>query len=937
MSESKNKSVEYKQTLNLPQTDFPMKADLAEKEPRFLQKWDTDKLYQKILDKNRTRNRFILHDGPPYANGSIHFGHILNKTLKDIILKYKSMSGLFCPYVPGWDCHGLPIEHQVDKNLGPKKRTLSKLEIRQECRTYAQKFVDLQRADFQRLGIFATWDQPYLTMNFAYEATICREFGQLVEKGLVYNGLKPVLWCPHCQTALAEAEVEYEDHESPSIYVAFSIQQDLELPKLAGKDVYVVIWTTTPWTIPANLAIAFHPNFDYVALEHQGKVYVIAKSLVDAFATLLGIKGEPVILDRFSAKKLENKVARHPFLDRDSRLLLSKHVTMERGTGCVHIAPGHGEDDHQVGLAYDLPILTPVDNRGRFTAEVGVPEWVGKNIVEANPLVTERLRTSGHLIHEDKIQHSYPHCWRCKNPVIFRATKQWFVSLSEGDLRARCLDAIRRVNWIPTWGRDRIYNMVEKRPDWCLSRQRSWGVPIPAFQCLACGHHLLEPESIRKIADLFEQEGADAWFAHPIEDFLPNGRTCPSCQGSHWKKEEDILDVWFDSGVSFAAVLEKNSDLEFPAHLYLEGSDQHRGWFHSSLIASLGTRNRPPYQNVLTHGFVVDGTGKKYSKSAKNYLPPEQVLKQYGADVLRLWVAAEDYRHDIRVSPEILNRLIEAYRKIRNTCRFLLGNLSDFETATMQVPYAALEEIDQWLLHQLQKLIHRTREAYEEYNFHVIFHELNRFCTVTLSAFYLDILKDRLYVSGKNSPTRRAAQTVLCRTAVVLAQLSAPILAFTAEEVWQHIPAFPGKSESVHLSDFPEQDTALLNEGLSSRWEHLADIRGEILKVLEKARQEKKIGNALEAKITLTATGEPESILEPFRNSLASLLLVSQVEWAIHIAPGAEPMEHFPTLFVAISHADGQKCERCWTWSTQVGQATEHPGLCGRCLEVVTT
>lgn len=933
MSESKNKPTgklpnDYKQTLNLPQTSFPMKADLAQKEPLWLQKWDQMHLYETIAAQNRNKTPFLLHDGPPYANGNIHFGHILNKTLKDIILKYKNMSGYYCPYIPGWDCHGLPIEHQVDKDLGPKKKGMSRLEIRQACRKYAERYVDLQRNDFKRLGILADWDHPYLTMNYDYEATIAREFGRFVAEGSIYKGLKPVLWCPHCRTALAEAEVEYEDHESDSIYVAFEITEDLGLPKLKGKKVFVVIWTTTPWTIPANLAIALHPNFDYVALEHQDRVYLVAKNLLGEFTKLLGLSEEPTILDRFAPKSLEKKTARHPFLNRTSLLVLSKHVTLDRGTGCVHIAPGHGEEDHQVGLHYGLETFTPVDDAGRFTAAVGVAEWVGKKVHEANPLVIQKLREGGHLVWSGKISHSYPHCWRCKNPVIFRATKQWFLSLEHKDLRGRCLDAIRKVKWIPAWGRDRIYNMVEKRPDWCLSRQRSWGVPIPALHCRSCGQHLLDLKIIEKATELFTQSGADVWFSEPVERFIPPGTPCPSCQKSDWEKEADILDVWFDSGVSYASVLENK--LGYPADLYLEGSDQHRGWFHSSLLASMGTRGSPPYQSVLTHGFVVDGEGKKYSKSAKNYLPPEQVLKKYGADILRLWVAAEDYRHDIRVSDEILNRLIEAYRKIRNTARFLLGNLFDYDPSTMAVDVAHMPQIDQWMLHHLQKLITRTSQAYEEYNFHVIFHELNRFCTVTLSAFYLDILKDRLYTAG--GLPRRSAQTVLFEITSVLARLMAPILSFTGEEIWQHLPQFSGKKPSVHLESLPTSNPKFINEALANRWERFEEIRGEILKVLERARQAKIIGNSLEAKVVLIATGEPENILEPLKQDLPGLLLVSQVEWGTNLAAEATPTERFPTLYVEVKPAEGQKCERCWTWSTEISPKN----ICPKCVEVLS-
>jgi isoleucyl-tRNA synthetase len=911
-----------------------MKADLVKKEPETLKRWRETDLYGAIQKKNAGRKRFVLHDGPPYANGNIHFGHILNKTLKDIIVRYKSLKGFDSPYVPGWDCHGLPIEHQVDKDLGAKKKGMNKLEIRKACREYAQKFVSLQREEFRRLGILGDWENPYLTMNYPYEATIAREFGHFVREGNVYNALRPVLWCANDRTALADAETEYEEKESPSIYVRFWVVAPEKISaRLKNQKVSVVIWTTTPWTLPANLAVALHENYDYVVIPYQDEYFIVAKQLAASFAKELGMEEEPEALERFSGKKLENELLKHPFLSRTARIVVSDHVSLDTGTGCVHIAPGHGEDDYALGLKYGLTILSPVDYAGRFTEEAGVPEWTGQKVFDANPLVIQRLKDTGALVSEKKIRHSYPHCWRCKNPLIFRATEQYFLSLEKNALRAKALDAIRRAQWVPSWGRERIYGMIERRGDWCLSRQRSWGVPIVAFRCAECREILLDAQVIDTVADLFTKEGSDVWYASE-ESCLPQGKSCTKCGASKWVKEGHILDVWFDSGVSFAAVLEQRKELKFPADLYLEGSDQHRGWFHSSLLAAIGTRGKAPYETVLTHGFVVDSQGKKYSKSAGNYVPPDKVLKENGAEILRLWVAAEDYRNDIRVSNEILTRLVEAYRKIRNTCRYLLGNLYDFEPAA-STKDVAFHEIDKWALHHLQKLIQKAEDAYEGYNFHVIFHELNRYCTVDLSAFYLDILKDRLYTFAKNDLARRAAQRVLFEIASTLARIMAPILSFTSEEVWEYLPNFKDKTSSVHLTHFPAADPAWINEALADRWENFQAARAEVLKVLEKERQAKRIGTSLEAKVILTATDEPEALLKSFEKDLPDLLQVSQVAWGTALSPNATRSERFPTLFIEAVPADGKKCERCWRFSVRVGEFSNHPTVCERCHEVL--
>jgi len=937
MNEPKEPGKDYKDTLNLPQTDFPMKANLAQREPEFLRQWDEAKVYDKLLQKNAGRPKFVLHDGPPYANGHIHFGHILNKTLKDILVKYKSLSGFQSDFVPGWDCHGLPIEHQVDKELGPKKRSMSIVQVRQACRDYAAKFVDIQREQFKRLGILARWEQPYLTMDYGYEAAIARQLGKLVGKGMVYKGKKPVHWCIKDQTALAEAEVEYDNHLSPSIYVKFETVDSLKevSPQLEGKKVQFVIWTTTPWTLPANLAVALHKSYTYAAIQVGEEILILAEGLLDQVRKTLNIQ-EDRLLDRIPAKKLEGIATKHPFLERISKVVLSDHVTLDAGTGVVHIAPGHGQEDYDVGMRYGLPILNPVDNEGKFTPEVGVPELVGVSVFSANPQIVELLKSKGALMKAEETSHSYPHCWRCKSPVIFRSTPQYFISLSAQDLRGRALDAIRRTQWIPHWGRDRIYGMVENRTDWCISRQRSWGVPIMGFRCTACKESLLREDVIEGIAKRFEAEGADAYFKYSAEELLPPSIACPQCGGKTFEKETDILDVWFDSGVSYAAVLERRPDLQMPADIYLEGTDQHRGWFHSSLLTAVGTEGRAPYKAVLTHGFVVDGEGRKYSKSAKNYTPPEQVLNKLGAEVLRLWVAAEDYRNDIRFSTEILDRLVETYRKIRNTCRFLLGNLYDFQPEADWVKPAERVEIDRWALAALQEFIQRVTQAYEDYEFHVIYHSLNQFCTVTLSAFYLDILKDRLYTAKAAGRERRSAQSTIYDILRAITGLMAPILSFTAEEVHRHTPDYPGKAESVFLSDLPKADEALLDTALLERFDKIDQVRQEVLKALEKARQEKVIGHSLEAQVRISAEGEWKKLLQENLQNWAHYFIVSQVVVAPEVEQPTWTGAGIEGLRIEVKKAEGEKCGRCWTRSITVGKNAAHPALCDRCSKVLS-
>jgi isoleucyl-tRNA synthetase len=926
--------MDYKGTLNLPKTDFPMKANLAKREPEMLDRWDGMRIYDRIREDAKGRKPYILHDGPPYANGNIHLGTALNKIIKDILIKAKNMTGRDSVYVPGWDCHGLPIEHQADKELGEKKATMSQADKRRFCRVYADQYVGIQREQFKRLGVFGEWDTPYLTMTYDYEATTVAEFGKLYLNGSVYKGKKPVYWCASCKTALAEAEVEYQDHTTPSIYVKFACISDVaaRLPKLAGEKVSVVIWTTTPWTIPANLAIAFHEDFRYVAVKVKGEVLILAKELLDYCLDAFGFRSEPhEILDEFSGSVLEGQKCRHPLIDRESLLILAPFVTLDAGTGCVHIAPGHGQEDYEIGMKYGLENYAPVDDDGNFTRDVN--DFAGQFVFDANGAVIARLREEGALLGQMEIQHTYPHCWRCKQPIIFRSTEQWFISMEKNDLRKKTLAAIDAVTWIPSWGRDRIYGMVENRPDWCISRQRLWGVPITMFYCKACGSELMTQEILETVVGLVREHGADVWFEREPKELMPAGTRCLKCGGGTFKKETNILDVWFDSGVSHAAVLEHRPDLSSPADMYLEGNDQHRGWFHSSLLESVGTRGRAPYRNVLTHGFVVDGEGKKMSKSVGNVIDSQTIIDQYGAEILRLWVAAEDYTEDIRISEEILKRLVEAYRRIRNTSRFILGNLYDFNPATDAVPYGEMAEMDRWILHRLQEVIRRVREAYEQYQFHVVYYTLYNFCTVDLSALYLDVLKDRLYTSKAASPARRSAQTAMKEVLEAMVRLLAPILTFTAEEVWLALPACPGKAESVHLTQFPEVNGALLQPELAEKWKTLIAVKGEVAKAIESARQNKVLGHSLDAAVAVAAPATLRPLLETHVEDLRALLIVSDVRIVEEREIG-EPFRsaEISGLAVGVSRAKGEKCNRCWNYSGTVGANVEHPTLCARCL-----
>ncbi|NWF53000.1 MAG: isoleucine--tRNA ligase, partial [Nitrospirae bacterium] len=891
----------------------------------------------------------ILHDGPPYANGPIHIGHALNKILKDIIIKYKSMKGFYSPYVPGWDCHGLPIELEVDKKLGKKKEEIGILEKRKLCREYADKFVNIQRDEFKRLGSLGDWGSPYLTMSFSYEASIVREFARFVLNGYVYRGRKPVHWCPSCITALAEAEVEYAEKESPSIYVKFGARilgLREKLPDLVDRKVFFIIWTTTPWTLPANLALAVNPELEYVAAESGKDVYIIAKGLLNSLREKLRLKE---VLLEVKGERLEGLIAEHPFIKRDSRIVLADFVNVGEGTGIVHIAPGHGEEDYEIGSRLGLDIYAPVDDRGKFTGQVG--ELEGEFVLKANEKIIKILKDKDALLKEEKVVHSYPHCWRCKKPIIFRATDQWFISLEHKGLRNNCLNEIDKVRWIPSWGKDRIYGMVLNRPDWCISRQRSWGVPLALIKCNKCGAIIKEADILFGIIKYFEENGADIWFIKNAEEFLPSGYTCKECGEKSFSKEMDILDVWFDSGVSHAAVLEGNEKLGWPADMYLEGSDQHRGWFQSSLLASVGTRGMAPYRTVLTHGFVVDGQGKKMSKSLGNVVAPQEVIKTNGAEILRLWVSAEDYKEDVRISKEILERHTEAYRKIRNTCRFLLGNLYDFDN--MDYSHFLLQ-IDRWAMSRLQTLIEVITSAYENFIFHEVFHSLYNFCVVDMSSFYLDVLKDRLYTFKSDSKERRASQWVLNQILSVMTRLIAPILSFTAEEVWHSMKKqadSTGKNaklieESVFLSPFPEVDKRYLDKELEKKWEEFFLLRDEVNKALEIKRAERFIGNSLEAKVIIyfaeseersvnSITEKYKMLLEQYRNFLPTFFIVSAVERAEKSPEGTYKSLMIEGLEVKIEKAPGEKCQRCWNWSETVGRFKEAPEICERCYKII--
>jgi len=924
--------MDYGNTLNLPKTDFPMRGNLPQREPEILQSWEQSDIYHLVQQHNSGKPKFILHDGPPYANGHIHLGHTLNKVLKDIVVKFHSMTGYDTPYVPGWDTHGLPIEQQAIKSLGLNRHAVSAVEFRQKCKEYALGFVDIQREEFKRLGVRADWDHPYVTLMPHFEARQIGVFGEMAKRGFIYKGLKPVYWCATCETALAEAEVEYADKKSPSIYVKFPVRDGKGI--LPEANTYVVIWTTTPWTLLANMAISLHPDYEYILLELDGQKMLIAKELKAAFLKETGLT-EGNIAGQYKGKELEGIVCGHPFIDRESPLILGDHVTLEAGTGCVHTAPGHGHEDYLVGLKYNLPILSPVNGQGRFTEEAG--KFAGQLYHEANAGVLDTLRETDALIKAGQISHQYPHCWRCKQPVFFRATEQWFASID--GFRQTALEEIDRVRWIPAWGRDRIHNMVANRGDWCISRQRTWGVPIPIFYCQACNKEIVNDETISRLQELIREHGSDVWFAREAAELIPPGLTCPDCGGTEFTKETDIMDVWFDSGSSHLAVLDEPSiwpDLTWPADLYLEGSDQHRGWFNSSLSTSVAVRGQAPYRAVLTHGFLVDENGRKMSKSLGNVVDPLKVIKQMGADILRLWVSSADYRSDLAVSPNILKQLTEAYRKIRNTCRFILGNLYDFKPDQDSVSYEQMSELDRYAMLKLQRLIDRVLESYRNYEFHVVYHAIHHFCTVDLSNQYLDIIKDRLYCEQADAVQRRSAQTVMYQSLHALVRLLAPILTFTTEEMWNYVPKGADAPASVQLTDMPKPDDRYMDAALEEKWGQLMKLRGLVTRALEKARQEKVIGNALEAMVHLYADDSTE-LIKQYQAELAVLFIVSGV--TVHAfaerTAGAVESDEIPGLAVGVSRAAGTKCSRCWMYHEQVGQDDAHPETCPRCAAVL--
>ncbi len=923
--------MDYRDTVNLPRTDFPMRANLAEREPAMLARWKTMELYRRLQEATAGRPRFVLHDGPPYANGHIHIGHVLNKVLKDIIVKHRAMSGRSAPYVPGWDCHGLPIELEVERALGrAQKEAMPVAAVRARCREYAARFVGVQRAEFERLGVLGDWERPYLTMDPAYEADEVRALGRCFAAGLVYRGKKPVHWCPSCRTALAEAEVEYEEEETTAVYVAYPVATPLP-PVLAGLDApAAAIWTTTPWTLPASLAIAVHPEHEYVAVRMGERTLLVAagpqRSLL---ARRMGLDADPPVLRTLRGRELEGVRCRHPWLDRDVPIVLADYVTRESGTGLVHTAPGHGEEDFETGQRYQLDVYAPVDASGRFTDEV--PEWAGLEVFAANPRIVALLKARGRLLAEEVLVHSYPHCWRCKSAIVFRATEQWFLGMDRGDLRARALAEIDRVRWIPAWGRERIYGMVAARPDWCISRQRAWGVPVVALYCEGCGSVLADAALCEHVAVLFEREGADAWFTRPVADLIPPGTRCPGCGGTTFRRETDILDVWFDSGVSWLAVVARRPELGGQADLYLEGSDQHRGWFHSALLTAVALTGRAPYASVLTHGFTVDGAGRKMSKSVGNVVAPEAVVARHGAELLRLWVAAADYREDVRISEEILGQLVEAYRRLRNTARFLLSNLYDFDPGRDAVALERLPPLERWVLDRTAALAERVQAAYEQYEFHVVTHALTDFCAVELSSFYLDVRKDRLYCERRDSVERRATQTAFAAVLDVLVRLMAPVLSFTADELWQHLPA-ARETPSVFLAGMPAVPAAWRDAGLAARFERLLAVRAAVTKALEAARQGGVVRQGTEARVVLDASGEVTALLAAEHAELATLFVVAEV--VLGPAPGAPESPLVPGLRVAVERAAGGKCARCWT-VRPLGLRAAHPALCARCADVL--
>ena len=923
--------MDYGKTLNLPKTEFPMRANLPQREGEYLEAWEKMDIYNKQLAKNKGKKKFVLHDGPPYANGGIHLGTSLNKILKDFIVKFHSMNGYYTPYVPGWDTHGLPTEQRAIKELGLRRHEVGPIKFREACEGFARKYIDVQRNAFKRLGVRADWSNPYITLKPEFEAEQIKVFGEMAKKKYVYKGLKPVYWCPCCETALAEAEIEYADHNTVSIFVKFKVRDDkgVIFDKVGSRDnVNFVIWTTTTWTLPGNMAICLNKDFEYSAVLANDEYYIIATELIDSVMNAANITEYKKVAS-FSGKELEGVLCKHPFIDRDSVVIVGEHVTLDAGTGCVHTAPGHGIEDFLVCQNYDIDILVPVDDKGYMTADA--EEFKGLFYEEANKAILDKLKDTGSLLATQDILHQYPHCWRCKNPIIFRATEQWFVSID--GFKKASLEEVKKVNWIPEWGEDRITSMIRDRGDWCISRQRTWGVPIPIFYCKECHTELITDESIKSVYELFKKEGSNAWYKYDAVDILPKGTKC-KCGCSEFDNENDIMDVWFDSGSTHAAVLANNEDLEYPADMYLEGNDQYRGWFQSSLLTAVATNGKAPYKTVVTHGYVVDGEGRKMSKSLGNGIDPFDVIKEYGADILRLWVASCDYKADIRISKELLAQISEVYRKIRNTSRYIIGNIHDFNPDTDCVEYKDLLEIDKVMLLKLSQLLEKVNESYKAYEFHIMFHAIHNFCVVDMSNFYLDIIKDRLYTLKQDSKERRCAQTVIYTILDVLVRILTPVLAFTSEEIWKYMPHKKGDDlESVQLNDWPVLPDEYLNKGLEEKWNKIMDIKTDISKALEEARNEKVIGHSLNAEVVVYANDANYKFIDNIKDDMGSICIISKFTLdKIENAPdGVDSSELVDGIKVLVRQARGEKCERCWMYSETVGQSKEHPTICKRC------
>ncbi len=922
--------MDYGKTLNLPETEFPMRGNLPTREPETQKKWEENDLYGGLMEKNADKPLFILHDGPPYANGDMHMGHALNKTLKDIIVRYKNMSGFRAPYIHGWDTHGLPIERQAIKKLGINRSEVSVSAFREECKKFALGYVENQKSQIRRLGSLGDYDNSYLTLAPEFEAKQIEIFGEMAKKGYIYKGLKPIYWCPDCETALAEAEIEYEEDKTNSIYVKFRVADDKGLFADVKEPVYFVIWTTTTWTLPGNVAIAVNPDFTYSLVRAGGEVYVIADELVENVMRV-GKITEYEKIGEYRGSDLEYITCNHPFMDRTSLVIVGDHVTLDAGTGCVHTAPGHGGEDYLACRPYkEIPILVPVDSKGYLNELAG--EFSGLHYSKANPAIEEKLTSLGALYAIEEIIHQYPHCWRCHEPIVFRATEQWFASVDS--IKDAAVDAIHKVQWIPKWGEERISSMVVDRTDWCISRQRTWGVPIPIFYCKDCGEALINDDTIRAVAALFKEKGSGAWYEVDASEILPKGTAC-KCGCTEFTKEKDIMDVWFDSGSSHAGVLDVKEGLRFPADLYLEGNDQYRGWFQSSLLTSIAARGVAPYKSVITHGMIVDADGQKMSKSKGNGVSPQDIIKDFGADILRLWVVSADFKTDMRISKEILKQMSEVYRKIRNTARYILGNIHDFNPKTDSVALSEMNELDRWAMMRLDEMTEKVLSAYENYEFHLIYHAIHNFCVVDMSNFYLDIIKDRLYVEKASSTARRAAQTVMHAVLDTIVRLLAPVLVYTTEEIWQFMPHNEGDDErSVLYNDMPKTRGAASAE-LSEKWDRFIKVRADVSKALENARAEKKIGNSVGAGVVLYVSSEMKAFLETFGDTLPTLFIVSSVTLSEGAAPEGAYAGETEGLAVEITTPEGEKCERCWLYSKTVGADAAHPTLCSRCTEII--